>query len=262
FVLAHMLRKKSIVFYYRQQVIEYPNPKQLLLLFRLMHALHTRSQSTRDIRRDNRSLVLTLLRRHTLMSRVELARQAGLTEAAISRITRELVDAGLIEEKPVFPDGRRGRPMINLALAANGLYALGVDIGANSQSLCLTNLLGETIIREDLDLLSFKTAGAALKYCCKKALKMVQSAKVPPQRLVGVGVGIGIPGAADHLNRNLLQSPTLGWENLPVADIFEAALSVPARVEGRPRAILFAEHTSGVAQQKDNVLLIHLGLGI
>ncbi|MGP1614245.1 MAG: ROK family protein, partial [Pollutimonas bauzanensis] len=63
-------------------------------------------------------------------------------------------------------------------------------------------------------------------------------------------------------NRILLQAPTLGWENLPVADIFESALSVPACVEGRPRAILHAEHTIGIAQQKNNVLLIHLGLGV
>lgn len=225
-----------------------------------MYLPESRSASTHDIRRDNRSLVLNLLRRHTQMSRIELARKARLTEPAISRITRELVDAGLIEEREVSTDGRPGRPTVSLGLKGDGLFVLGMDIGANSQSLCLADLSGAVVAREDLNLLSFDSTESALNYGAERATRMVEAAGIEQRRLAGIGVGIA--GAVDPSNRVLLQAPTLGWDNLAVADIVETALSIPAWVEGRPRAILQAEQTTGIAQQKANVLLVHLGLGI
>lgn len=194
------------------------------------------------------------------MSRVELARIVRLTEPAISRITRELVDAGLIEERQVFADGRPGRPTVSLGLKRDGLFVLGMDIGANSQSLCLADLSGHVIAREDLNLLSFDSPELALKYGAERALQTVDAAGLELRRLAGIGIGVA--GAVDPSNRILLQAPTLGWEQLAVADIVEAVLPVPAWAEGRPRAILQAEHTIGIAQGKDNVLLVHLGLGI
>jgi predicted NBD/HSP70 family sugar kinase len=225
-----------------------------------MYIPQSRFASTHDIRRDNRSLVLNLLRWHTQMSRMELARKARLTEPAISRITRELVDAGLIEEKEESTDGRPGRPTMSLSLKGDGLYVLGMDIGANSQSLCLADLSGNIIAREDLNLLSFDSTETALSYGAEKARHMVEASGIERRRLAGIGVGIA--GAVDSSNRVLLKAPTLGWDNLPVADIVETALSIPTWVEGRPRAILQAEQTTGIARQKNNVLLVHLGLGI
>jgi len=225
-----------------------------------MYPPKPRSASPQDIRRDNRSLVLNLLRRHTQMSRIELARKAHLTEPAISRITRELVDTGLIEEREVFTEGRPGRPTVSLGLKGDGLFVLGMDIGANSQSLCLADLSGEIIAQEDLNLLSFDSTESALNYGAERARRMVDIAGLERRRLAGIGVGIA--GAVDPSNRVLLQAPTLGWDNLPVADIIETALLIPAWVEGRPRAILQAEQTTGIAQQKSNALLVHLGLGI
>lgn len=219
-----------------------------------------RSNSTQDIRRDNRSQVLTLLRQHASLSRVELARLANLTEAAISRIIRELVDVGLVEERELLVDGRRGRPMIGLGLRRKGLFVLGMDIGANAQSVCLADLSGEIITRQDLNLLSFETPEQALACAAETAMQMLRVHGVDLQRLAGVGVGIG--GTVDATNRVLLDAPTLGWEKVWVADVMEAAMNVPVWVESRPRAVLRAERTIGIAQGKNNIFLVHPGLGV
>jgi DNA-binding IclR family transcriptional regulator len=50
------------------------------------------------VRGANSAAVLQLLRRHGSMSRADLARQSGLSEGSISRITSELIRRELVRE--------------------------------------------------------------------------------------------------------------------------------------------------------------------
>ena len=71
--------------------------------------------STNDVRAVNRSAVLTQIAKHRLLSRRALADRTGLTAAAISRISRELIDAGIVSESDELDvasgPGRRTRAL-------------------------------------------------------------------------------------------------------------------------------------------------------
>src|SRR5258708_38754376 len=72
-----------------------------------------------QLRDHNRSLVLRWLSRQAGLSRSDIAQRVGLTDAAISRILRDLIDEGLVDEGGPIVDARRpGRRHIGLALAA------------------------------------------------------------------------------------------------------------------------------------------------
>ena len=47
----------------------------------------------------NRAAILQLLRRRKFLSRSELARWSGLSQASVSRITKELIEEGLLVER-------------------------------------------------------------------------------------------------------------------------------------------------------------------
>ena len=64
-----------------------------------------------EVRGANRAAVLSLLQRSDYLSRADVARQSGLSEAAISRIVTGLIDDRLVREDGVenSTGGRPGR---------------------------------------------------------------------------------------------------------------------------------------------------------
>ena len=53
--------------------------------------------SPESLRRQNRTNVLNSILNHEAIDRTQLAAETGLTTTAITRITRELIDAGILE---------------------------------------------------------------------------------------------------------------------------------------------------------------------
>jgi len=66
-------------------------------------------QSTAGIRRYNRKLVLSEIYRRGRVSRTRLAASTSLTATAITRITRELIAAGMVVEGDQLASQRSAR---------------------------------------------------------------------------------------------------------------------------------------------------------
>jgi DNA-binding MarR family transcriptional regulator len=66
--------------------------------------------------RNNRGAILDLIRSEKVVSRVELATQAGLTEASVSRIVKQLIADGIVEETGrAESTGGKRRTLLQLA---------------------------------------------------------------------------------------------------------------------------------------------------
>jgi predicted NBD/HSP70 family sugar kinase len=99
-----------------------------------------------DVRRHNLSLVLAELVRSGSSARSELSRATGLTQGAVSALTKSLVDAGVVRE--LEPVGiAKGRPLTKLALAANGVAIVAVQLSADDVTALGTALDGEELFR-------------------------------------------------------------------------------------------------------------------
>ena len=66
-----------------------------------------------DLQGQNRALLLRLIHRLPGCTRAELARKTGLTKAAVTILTQQLLNAGMIRETGRV-DGRGGRRAIGL----------------------------------------------------------------------------------------------------------------------------------------------------
>lgn len=217
--------------------------------------------STLDLRRHNRRRVLNFVRTREPLSRGAIAEGIGLTEPAVSRITRELIDAGLLKEvAKAATTGRPGRPLIELELGDDGAYVLGLEIGAIDRWISLTNIRGDVIARAELNLLSFDDPGQSLKHVAAQAESLVDRSGIEHSRLVGGGVAIA--GLVDNRGALLVESPNLGWRHVAVASILEDRLGIPCKVESRPNALILAESRLGIARGRTNITLVLVGLGI
>ena len=102
--------------------------------------------SATDLRRHNRDAVLGLIKTHGAISRTGIAQRIGLTNAAVSRICKELMDVGLIEEgERVVHKGHAGRRQVALQLSAHGAFVLGIAVTLNAREIVIGNGRGDII---------------------------------------------------------------------------------------------------------------------
>ena len=215
-----------------------------------------------DVRRRNRDVVLRHIVANAETSRAGIAEETGLNQAAVWRITRELIDAGLVVEgSPIEVKGQVGRRNIRLALNNDGAYVLGIALGGNARSIAIANTSGQIIARKRLRSVRLDNPYRVLSNIATHATQLIEGCGIDRSRLLGAGVAAA--GQVDHENGSLVRSDTLGenWSNIPVGQILSGQLGLPHRVESRPNALLLAELWNGQAVGVESAYLLNSSLG-
>ncbi len=214
-----------------------------------------------DLRRHNRGLVLERMFRGGVVSRTALAEATGLTPAAVSRITRELVEAGLVRELARGgPPAARGRPQVDLELAAEGAYVIGIGIGAFEQWIRIADLRGECVSRRSVQLLDQPSGRAALKLLVGEIRALLALTKIPRRRVLGAGIASA--GVVDRATGVIIESPNLGWRDLPIGALVSGALGMPVCVESMHHALNLAEEAFGKGASPGDTVLVNASMGI
>ena len=76
------------------------------------------------------------------------------------------------------------------------------------------------------------------------------------------GVGAGAPGPLDTKRGVVLLTPNLGWVNLPLRQLLQDALGVPARIDNDANCAVLGEWWRGAARGGKHVIGITIGTGI
>lgn len=219
------------------------------------------------LKKLNRSAVLSALLRDGPCARGDLARATGLTASTISGIIGDLIANELVKEGGHVEDtslGRTGRPPVLVSLHGPGAYAVGVHVGLGSIHLALGDLNGEIVAWHKEVTPADRRPERVLPAIREHIGRLIDSAAIPRDRLVGVGVGlVGIVDAERGVVRSM---PQPGWHGVPVAATLERELDLPVVIDNSRRAMAQAEITFGVARQVQNLLFVHsystVGCGI
>lgn len=220
------------------------------------------NRGTGSLRRQNRELLMNLISQHGEVTRGMLSKITGLTGAAVSRITRELIDAGLVQEgEPITASGRVGRREYNLSINPKGAYVLGMSIAANRRNISLADAAGTILLAVDCNDVPVDDPTAFLQIIAERANHLVACADFDRSRLLGAGASMAMStGNSNAVDQELVNSDPLGWTNVPVLKTLEAALDMPIKVEHRASAILRGELRTG--KHKGSVYLVNVALGI
>lgn len=102
-----------------------------------------------DLKRRNRTQILKILRQYGPTSRIDISTELEITRAAITIITNEMVEQGIIYEKGeanyAGKKATRGRKKILIDIDSNYKFVFGVTVTCGFVSIGLTNLSGETL---------------------------------------------------------------------------------------------------------------------
>ena len=217
--------------------------------------------SPESLRRQNRSNVLNCLLQHGAIDRTQLAKETGLTTTAITRITRELLDAGIIRLGDKSPlESGPGRNRTLLTFNEDGAYVVGVSLAAWERRLAIANLKGDVITEQPLELSDLKNSIQTLDEIASAIDALIAEQNLPRHRVLGIGFATA--GVVNGGTGRLETAPYLGWTNVDIGGALATELDIPVAVENLNNAIVMAEAQFGCCANKQNIVLVRVGPGL
>ncbi len=167
-----------------------------------------------DVRRGNLALVLGRIAMSgagTHLTRAQIAVATGLTKASVSSLVLDLLDAGIVREIGLNPQGERGRPGVGLELnPARGV--MGMEINVDYISAGVTDLAGNLLLQETREQDNRNaTPGAVAAALADLAAGLRDTAEAQGVRVLGGG--LAVPGLVDAKTGTVITAPNLGWNS-------------------------------------------------
>lgn len=214
------------------------------------------------LREHNCAAVLRTLLDQGPLSRTQLARRVALTQPALSYITAELLNAGLVEEREAAGGTARapGRQAVPLDLAPSARCAVAVHLGATGLEVGFVDLRA-TLLQKRTRRIDHGRWGADPRGLAEEVRRQVRAlteqAGVPEDALLGAGVGVAgwVDGEAGLVRRH----EPLGWRDVPLAELLGQALGLPVLMEDHVRAMALAEAWFGTARKAESFALLYVG---
>jgi glucokinase-like ROK family protein len=212
------------------------------------------------MREVNRSLVLALVKEGGSVSRASIARSTTLAKPTVSAIVDELIAEGLVRELgPGSTAVSGGRPPILLQFNARSQLVVGAHIGARRTTIAVSDAAGEEIGRRQFGT-PRGTPDEALREVAAEVLAVVAETAGRGARLAAVGAVL--PGLTDFHAGVCLLAPNLGWRDVPVRELLEAALEAPVYVHNAGQAAAVAENVEGAGGGVGDLALLYAGTGL
>jgi glucokinase-like ROK family protein len=205
--------------------------------------------------------LIDLIRGHGEMTKAELV--TG-TDFSLSKINGCII--GLIQKKYIqdiglgdYTGGRRSR-----IFSINGNYGLvaGVDIGATSIDLAITDFAGKILVRHSLGASVREGPRPILSLVAERIEWMIAENRLPAERLFGIG--IGVPGPVDF-GEGTVDSPPImpGWDGFPIVQTMENCFpTARVVVDNDVNVMALGEVSAGVAKGLKNLIFVKIGTGI
>jgi glucokinase-like ROK family protein len=205
----------------------------------------------------NRNRAFEILKSSRILSRPLLAQQTGLSRATIALLMEDLLRVG-VAQYVGLGDSTGGRPPALLEFNPAAAYALGAAMRDHEWRIVITDLDALVLHRLDVAISghSPEAAVAALQGGLQTILGQVDVDKVLP------AIGLGTPGLVDMRSGVIKTAVDVGWFEVPIRDLVEAALDRPAFVANRSKVGALAEFWYGASQVLNEIIYISIGTGV
>lgn len=192
------------------------------------------------------------------LSRVDIAERTGLSSAAVTKAVRPLLDGGYLEESP---DQRVhvGRPASPLHVRSDAAFFVGVTVTADALVGVVTDLRARVRTVGHASLPD-RAVAAVVRGIADLVRDLLDSD--PAYRAAVRMSGIAVPGDVDRAAGRVHRSASLGWRDVPLADLVVAATGLVTVVDNDVRALTVAEQWFGAGVGATSFALVTVGAAI
>lgn len=221
----------------------------------------SRLSNVRDLRRSNRSVVLSALYFSGPLTRQDLSRVTGLSGATVSNVVSQLIEFGAVVEAGAL-DSEGGRPRILLRVNPTRGYAVGVSLGPKRLMAGIFDLSLRELCRVDRALRADSHDPAeSARLILAVTEQVVATAGIDRQALLGVGVGVS--GVVEHGGGDVLVSAqTMGWEAVPLSRLIGGAAGVPVHIDNGAKNLGQAEMWFGAGRGARQAVVVMISSGV
>ena len=212
------------------------------------------------LREANREQILRTILRQGPLARVNLAQHVGLTTAAISNITRDLIGDGLLYEVGTARGGRVGANAILLDVPEEKLVLGVVHQGVSALRVALCTLRGRVVARRSIATPDRYTPEWAVETIVSTLYELLHANDYVQDALVGIGAGL--VGLVDSQQGVVKRAPRLGWENVSFCTMLARASNCSVAIENNVRAMAFGEALLGAGRDWSDFAFVYIGTGI
>ena len=211
-----------------------------------------------SLRKAHRGLFLSDIQMSPGISRAELARRQGFSEMAATRIVRELVAAGIVEEFSVdTPKKSVGRPKTGLRIVKDGIFAGGITVSAYHSEVSICDANGSPVARAHLDDPPLADVAKTAKFYARALHDLIIASGIDQDRMVGVGVSLSARTQPEE--GRIVKSEYFGWggDDGRFCREIRALTNLPVEVENISNSLAIAEMRFGAARDISDFTLIH-----
>ncbi|MFF4505295.1 ROK family protein [Streptomyces sp. NPDC001401] len=206
------------------------------------------------------SQIFTTVLSHGPLTRLEAARRAGLSAAAVTKAVRPLLAAGyLMEAADEEARPALGRPASLVRVDGGRALFIGVKVTGGELIGVLTDLCCRIRLARRIPLTDRATK-AVLASTAELAHELLAEAEDFGAPVLGLGVAVS--GDVDRAEGVVRYSPFLDWRDVPLAELAAATTGLPVTVENDVRALTVAEQWFGAGVGLSDFAVVTVGAGI
>ncbi|EIV8492633.1 ROK family protein [Vibrio vulnificus] len=211
------------------------------------------------VKQLNSAAVYRLIDQQGPISRIQVADVSQLAPASVTKITRQLLERGLIKEvaQQASTGGRRA---ISLTTEVKPFHSVAVRLGRDYVQFCLYDLGGTALAQDRHD---FRyTNQSDLQQGLTALLKdFISRSQDKIDQLIAIG--ITLPGLVNPTTGVVEYMPNTDIDKLALGEIIREKFGIECFVGNDVRGMALAEHYFGASQDcQDSILVsVHRGTG-
>jgi predicted NBD/HSP70 family sugar kinase len=208
-----------------------------------------------SVRTYNERLVMSLLRQHGSLSRMELGRRSGLSAQTVSVIVRALERDNLVLPGEA-QRGRVGPPSTPILLNPEGAFSIGASIAATTIDVALIDFNGMLRQHRQINHTARDSLGTLEEVV--SAVAEFSGTAASAWRDHVVGVGISLPDYADSRSEN---EPAIRgiWNASAVEAAIATVTDLPIFIQNDVTAAAGAEVIFGAARRRGDFAYLFVG---
>ncbi|MBJ3814527.1 ROK family transcriptional regulator [Shimwellia pseudoproteus] len=211
------------------------------------------------VKQLNSAAVYRLIDLHGPISRIQIAEQSQLAPASVTKITRQLIERGLIKEvdQQASTGGRRA---ISIVTETRGFQAIGVRLGRYDATITLFDLSAKHLAEEHYPLPQ-RTQETLETALINAISHFIENCQRKIRELIAISVIL--PGLVDPDSGIVRYMPHIQVHNWGLVGLLEQRFNITCFVGHDIRSLALAEHYFGATQDcEDSILVrVHRGTG-
>jgi len=205
--------------------------------------------------------ILNKIYENEKISRQELHELLDLRFATITKIVKDLIADGIIEESGEKRKREKGRPHSLLRIIPNCRFFVGCELNPENIIALILNIKGALIIKDKIEILKTDTKEDILKKIEILLKNVIEKSKIEKNKIYGIG--FVDPGIIDVENGVSIFSSILPqWKNVETKKYIEEKLNINTFITGSAQAKVLSEKFFGEGKESKNFIFVEFGNGI